>query len=199
MRNIKLTFVFWVVCSVISFLPIVAKNIDANALVFPSRDPDEDNGYTLSDTYEKLTEIKINTDIDEISQLNLLGRFPVLRWVEVRGNSRSFRGEFVGAFPALNAINVYSTSGDCDLNLSGNWGRKVHVSVIGTSGKVFLQIPENIGVQVRVITTSGRIFNQSDLKSSWSFFGKTFENASYNKTPILNITVEVTSGDVYLR
>lgn len=180
-------------------LSLQAKTIDPNASSLFSQQFSEDTTYILTESYPLLSTIIIKPEADKISALQLLGRFPALKKIAIRGTSSDFLTELKGDFPILSYIDIAFTSGNYDLNLNTKWCQDVKIQIQGTSGNVLLDLPQNSNIQLTIHTTSGKIINQRGISSVWSFSGKKFEQFIQKTAPTLYIEVEVTSGEVRLQ
>lgn len=173
-----------------------ALNIDPEATSL-STQVTTSNSQVLDLEYNNLRTINIDTDAEPtITHLVLSGNFPVLHSITIEGTHKKFNGEFVGSFPNLTNVDIQATSGKTMLDLNGIWVRDANINVVSTSGEVRLRLPQDMGVQIQVNKTSGTIYNNY-TGESW---GTNFKNSLYKKTKTnLNITIHVTSGNVYLQ
>lgn len=154
--------------------------------------------YNFKGTYPYLKEIQIGAHGRET--LNLLGEFPVLKKVTVQGDFGSFMGRFTGTFSALEKVLLSFTSAKINLDLSGQWKKKCHFKIKATTGDIRLLLPSDVGVVVKVKTTTGLVEVIKDYKKSVLGWGKKeYYNEAFRKSKVtLILEVETTSGDVYI-
>lgn len=130
---------------------------------------------------------------------DLSGDLPELRRVSARVSSGDVGLDLKGRYATYIQMDVESSSGEVDIDLAGEWESALGATISSSSGDVMLHLPSEVGVRVRVRTSSGDVNATGMTLDSGGEDGAVYVNGAFRQAAItLQIDVASSSGDVTL-
>lgn len=145
-----------------------------------------------------LDSLVINTSSGGVSA-DLSGDKPSLERVKIDGSSGDIDLNMRGTYEQYVQMDISNSSGKVSADLRGQWHNALGASIVTSSGGVRLQLPEDVGVRIRVKVSSGHINADGMKLDSEDQDGSLYVNNAFGNSPVtLQINVEASSGDVSL-
>lgn len=131
--------------------------------------------------------------------IDLSGEMPDLGSIEIGQGSGGVRLDLRGTYAPYVRLDVENASGRTEIDLRGRWQGGLWGRVESGSGDVYLYLPQDVGVRVRVRMGSGRLRVQGMTLDSSDRDGAVYVNAAFRESPVtLQLEVECSSGSISL-
>jgi Domain of unknown function (DUF4190)/Toastrack DUF4097 len=145
-----------------------------------------------------VTSLVIKTSSGDVNA-DLSGNQAALDRVRIDGSSGDINLDMSGAYETYIQMDIKNSSGHVSADLRGQWHNTLAGGITNSSGGVELHLPSDVGVRVRVATSSGDIDADGMKLESSDQSGSLYVNGAFGTSPItLQIDVQTSSGDVAL-
>ena len=157
------------------------------------------------------------------SYANLVGRYPLLKWVNVEIAQRRLQTRMTGSyplleeadfsnskgkvkavltgdFPLLRELSVSTIEGEIEVDLRGKWESDCEIEIRSSSGDIELRLPrkKGLGLVVTTITSEGRVTASGLRHASGWRRERRYLNGEQETAPVV-LTVKVrTEGNIKL-
>jgi hypothetical protein len=160
-------------------------------------------GISSADARFRLDTLPVTSLIVDNSSGNVItdlsGNKPDLTRVKIDGSSGNIDLSMNGIYEKYVQLDIQNSSGRISADLRGQWHNTLAASITNSSGGVTVHLPGDVGVRVRVKTSSGYINSDGMKLESQEQGASLYVNSASGNSPItLQIDVETSSGDITL-
>ena len=129
------------------------------------------------------------------AQVDLSGAHPSLTSAVIEMDNGELNVKMTGEYPALETLKVNLTNGGLTVDLNGTWTRDLKASFSSYAAGVTVILPKNIGVQVEVHNSNGRV-NANGL----TILNGDYVNEAFGKSSVtLRLEIRDTNGVINLQ
>ena len=144
-----------------------------------------------------LGSLVINSSSGDV-RADLSGVEPALAQVKIASGDGDVDLAMQGTYETYIELDVENGKGDVSVDLRGQWHGTLGAHISNGSGYTRLHLPSDVGVRVRVKTSSGDI-NAGGMKLESEDGGSLYVNDAFGNSPVtLQIDLETSSGDASL-
>ncbi|OFW70358.1 MAG: hypothetical protein A2V52_05650 [Actinobacteria bacterium RBG_19FT_COMBO_54_7] len=145
-----------------------------------------------------LDNLVINASSGDVG-VDISGHKPFLERVKIDASSGDVNLNMRGIYEQYVQLDIATSSGEISADLRGQWQTSLSAGMDNSSGGIRLHLPRDVGVRVRIQSSSGDISADGMKLESEDRDGSLYVNDAFGSSPVtLQIDIESSSGDVTL-